>query len=139
MKSVVCKVARLVIAAIVMTLSAYSQSSPRGFDGFFAKFKPAVMSADTLQLQDLMAQDFDFMGTTSMSPSEVFKGLGSSGQWNNLQSAVQSKVLISQTYKGKPARFLRCTPLSADNMCYVVFQTDSLGKWRWRAMVMPQK
>jgi hypothetical protein len=138
MKSVAFKIANFVIAASLITLSAQSQS-PREFDSFFSRFKPAVMSADTLQLQDLMAHDFDFMGTTSVSPSDVFKGLSSSGQWTNLQSAVQSRVFISQTYKGKPARILRCTPLTVDNNCYVVFQTDNSGHWRWKAMVMPPK
>lgn len=129
----------LVITASLMTLSAQSQSPDRGFDAFFSKFKPAVMSADTLELQDLMAQNFDFMGATSVPASEVFKGLNSSGQWVNLQSAVQKTVFVSQPYKGKPARLLRCTPLVANNNCYVVFQTDTSGNWRWKAMVMPQK
>jgi hypothetical protein len=137
MKSVAFKIANFVIAASLMTLSAHSQS-PREFDSFFSRFKTAVMSADTLSLPYLMAHDFDFMGTTNVSPSDVFKGLGS-GQWMNLQSAVQSRVFVSQTYKGKPARFLRCTPLTAYNNCYVVFQTDNSGHWRWRAMIMPEK
>jgi hypothetical protein len=137
MRSVAFKIASSVIMASLITLPVHSQSPPE-FHGFFSKFKTAVMGADAYKLQDLMARDFDFMGTTNVSPSEVFKGLGS-GQWLNLQSAVQKGVFITQTYRGKPARLLRCTPEAANLHCYVVFQTDTAGHWNWKAMVMPEK
>lgn len=108
------------------------------FNSFFSKFTAAVMSADTSQLQNLMADKFDFMGTTDVSPAEVFKGLGS-GQWSNLQSAVKNKVFVTETYRGKPARSLRCTPLTVVNNCYVIFQIDRSKHWRWKAMIMPEK
>ena len=89
-------------------------------------------------MQDLMAYEFDYMGTVNVSPSDVFKDLGL-GQWNNLESAVQSRVFLTQDYRGKPAKLLRCTPLDVDHSCYLVFQTDSSRQWRWKAMLMPRK
>lgn len=50
----------IAIAVICLTLTTAAESP---FDAFFAKFKTAVMSGDTDQLQGLMAQDFDYMGT----------------------------------------------------------------------------
>jgi len=123
------KIVAFVMAATFTTLA--SSQSPPSFDSFFSKFKNATVSADTYQLQDLMAREFDFMGTTNISPSEVFKDLGS-GQWANLQSAVRNELFISQVHRGKPARFLRCTPVEVNHNCYVVFQIDSSGQWRWR-------
>lgn len=128
---------RLAIASAVICLTL-TTAAESPFDAFFAKFKTAVMSGDTNQLQGLMAQEFDYMGTTTSSPSQVFKGL-SSGQWINLQSAVQAAEFVSQSYKGKPSQLLKCTPATSYNKCYIVFQTDSSGRWLWRAMVMPEK
>ena len=125
------------IIASLLTLPARSQSQAE-FKGFFSEFKAAVMSADTYKLQDLMAHNFDFLGNTDASPDDVFKGLGS-GQWTNLQSAVQKGEFVTQDYKGKPSRLLKCTPDAPDHHCYVVFQTDASRNWRWRALVMPQK
>lgn len=128
---------------IVLTIATLIVLSPRSeaqadFNTFFSTFTAAVMSADTYQLQNLMADKFDFMRTKDVSPVEVFKEL-SSGQWSNLQSAVKHKVFVTETYKGKPARFLRCTPLTSINNCYVIFQTDRSKHWRWKAMIMPEK
>ena len=128
---------------IVLTMATFIVLSPRSeaqadFNSFFSTFTAAVMSADTYQVQNLMADKFDFMGTTDASPVEVFKGLGS-GQWSNLQSAVKNKVFVTDTYKGKPARFLRCTPFPVTNNCYVIFQFDRSKHWRWKAMIMPEK
>lgn len=137
MKSIAFKSGILFTAAVLVTLSGRLESQA-DFDSFFSKFEAAVMSADTYQLQNLMADKFDFMGITDASPQDVFKGLGS-GQWPNLQSAVKNKVFVTQPYNGKPARFLRCTPPTAHNNCNVIFQNDSSGHWRWKAMVMPEK
>lgn len=137
MKSSAVNLGTVLIAATLMSSSAGSQSQS-DFQKFFLEFKSAVMSADTYQLQDLMASQFDFMEETNVSPGDVFRGLGS-GQWPNLQSAVRNKMFITQTYKGKPARFLRCTPETVTNNCYVIFQTDSSKLWRWKAMIMPDK
>ena len=137
MKSIAFKSGILFTAAVLVTLSGRLESQS-DFDSFFLKFKEAVMSADTYQLQILMADKFDFMGTTDASPPDVFKGLGTD-QWANLQSAVKNKVFVTKPYNGKPARVLQCTPLTAHNYCYVVFQNDSSGHWRWKAMVMPEK
>jgi hypothetical protein len=136
-EQVTLKIANAVIIASLFTLPARSQSQT-DFKSFFSGFKAAVMSADTYKLQDLMAHDFDFLGNTDASPEEVFKGLGS-GQWSNLQSAVQKGEFVTQSYKGKPSRLLKCTPGSPDQHCYVVFQTDTSGNWRWSALVMPKK
>lgn len=130
--------------AIALTMATFIVFSPRSqaqadFNGFFSAFTAAVMSADTYQLQNLMADKFDFMGTTDASPVEVFKGLGAGPQWSNLQSAVKNKVFVTETYKGKPARFLRCTPSTEINNCYVIFQIDRSKHWRWKAMIMPEK
>ena len=135
MKSVVVRIVALAIAVSCLALSVSSESP---FNDFFSKFKAAVMSGNTNQLQDLMSQEFDYMGTTNASPAEVFKGL-SAGQWINLQSAVQAGVFTVHPYKERPARLLKCTPATTYNTCYVVFQTDSSGNWRWKAMVMPEK
>jgi len=136
----ICLIAIMIlgVSCIVLSTDAQSQSD---FNDFFSKFKMGVMSADTFQLQNLMADQFDFFGTTNVAPSQVFRGLSSDGgqQWRNLQSAVQARVIISQTYRGKQSQVLKCTPLSSTNDCYVVFQTDGSGHWRWKAMVMPQK
>jgi hypothetical protein len=137
MKSIAFKSGILFTAAVLVTLSSRLESQA-DFDSFFSKFEAAVMGADTYQLQNLMADKFDFMGITDSSPQDVFKGLGS-GQWPNLQLAVKNKVFVTQPYNGKPARFLRCTPPTAHNNCYVIFQNDSSGHWRWKAMVMPEK
>jgi hypothetical protein len=130
-------IATAVIIASLSTLPARSQSQT-DFKSFFSEFKAAVMSADTYKLQDLMAHNFDFLGNTDASPEDVFKGLGSD-QWTNLQSAVQKGEFVTQNYKGKPSRLLKCTPGAPDHHCYLVFQTDTSGHWRWSAMVMPKK
>jgi hypothetical protein len=140
MNSVAAKVASLVVTAGLLMMSASAQSySSSQFDSFFAKFKSSVMGADTYTLQNLMSPSFDYLGANNSSPSDVFKGLQGGNGWDNLQSAVQKKVFVDQDYRGKPARFLRCTPDSPTNSCYVVFQTDSSGHWKWNAMVMPAK
>jgi hypothetical protein len=131
------KIANAVIIGSLLTVPARSQSQAE-FKSFFSEFKTAVMSADTYQLQDLMAHDFDFLGNADASPQDVFKGLGSD-EWTNLQSAVQKGDFVTQNYKGKPSRLLKCTPGASDHNCYVVFQTDTSGKWRWSALVMPKK
>ena len=136
MKSIAFKSGILFTAAVLVTLSGRLESQS-DFDSFFLKFKEAVMSADTYQLQILMADKFDFMGTTDASPPDVFKGLGTD-QWANLQSAVKNKVFVTQPYNGSPARFVR-TPPTALNNCYLIFQNDSSGHWRWKAMVMQEK
>ena len=141
MKPAAWKVASLIVLAGLLVLSATAQSSYSSsqFDSFFAKFKFSVMAADTYTLQNLMAPSFDYMGANNSSPSDVFKGLQGGNGWDNLQSAVQKKVFVDQDYDGKPARVLRCTPDSRTNDCYIVFQTDSSGHWKWSAMVMPEK
>ena len=141
MKSAAVRIARLVVIAGLLMLSASAQSSYSAsqFDSFFAKFKYSVMGADTYTLQNLMSPSFDYMGANNSSPSDVFKGLEGGTGWNNLQSAVQKKVFVDQEYEGKPARVLRCTPDSRTNACYIVFETDSSGHWKWSAMVMPEK
>lgn len=141
MKPAAWKVASLMVLAGLLVLSATAQSSYSSsqFDSFFAKFKFSVMAADTYTLQNLMSPSFDYMGANNSSPSDVFKGLQGGNGWDNLQSAVQKKVFVDQDYDGKPARVLRCTPDSRTNDCYIVFQTDSSGHWKWSAMVMPEK
>ena len=141
MKSSVRKIASLIVITGLLMLSASAQSSYSSsqFDSFFAKFKFSVMGADTYTLQNLMSPSFDYMGANNSSPSDVFKGLEGGSGWNNLQSAVQKKVFVDQEYEGKPARVLRCTPDSRTNACYIVFETDSSGHWKWSAMVMPEK
>jgi len=141
MKSSVWKIASLIVITGLLMLSASAQSSYSSsqFDSFFAKFKFSVMGADTYTLQNLMSPRFDYMGANNSSPSDVFKGLQGGNGWDNLQSAVQKKVFVDQEYDGKPARLLRCTPDSPTNTCFVVFQTDSSGHWKWSAMVMPEK
>ena len=141
MKSAAVRIARLVVIAGLLMLSASAQSSYSAsqFDSFFAKFKYSVMGADTYTLQNLMSPSFDYMGANNSSPSDVFKGLQGGNGWDNLQSAVQRKVFVDQEYEGKPARVLRCTPDSRTNACYIVFETDSSGHWKWSAMVMPEK
>ena len=140
MKSGSLKVASIIVTAGLVMLSASAQSvSSSQFDSFFSKFESSVMSADTYALQNLMSQNFDYMGTVNAIPSEVFKGLRGADGWGNLQSAVQHREFVNQSYQGKPARLLRCTPDSPTNNCYIVFQTDSSGHWRWRAMVMSAK
>ena len=141
MKPAAWKVASLIVLAGLLVLSATAQSSYSSsqFDSFFAKFKFSVMAADTYTLQNLMSPSFDYMGANNSSPSDVFKGLQGGNGWVNLQSAVQKKLFVDQDYDGKPARVLRCTPDSRTNDCYIVFQTDSSGHWKWSAMVMPEK
>jgi len=141
MKSAAWKIACLIVNVGLLVMSADAQSaySASQFDSFFAKFKLSVMGADTYTLQNLMSPSFDYMGANNSSPSDVFKGLQGGNGWDNLQSAVQKKVFVDQEYDGKPARVLRCTPDSRTNSCYIVFQTDSSGHWKWSAMVMPEK
>ncbi|SRR5579862_2232492 len=141
MRSATGKIAGLVVIAGLLMMSAAGQSSYSSsqFDSFFAKFKFSVMGADTYALQNLMAPSFDYMGANNSSPSDVFRGLQGGNGWDNLQSAVQKKVFVDEEYDGKPARVLRCTPDSRTNSCYIVFQTDSSGHWKWSAMVMPEK
>lgn len=141
MKSAAGKIASLVVISGLLMMSAAGQSSYSAsqFDSFFAKFKFSVMGADTYTLQNLMAPGFDYMGASNSSPSDVFKGLQGGNGWDNLQSAVQKRAFVDQEYDGKPARVLRCTPDSRTNDCYIVFQTDSSGHWKWIAMVMPEK
>jgi len=141
MKSAAWKMANLIVTVGLLMLSASAQSaySASQFDSFFAKFKFSVMGADTYTLQNLMSPSFDYMGASNSSPSDVFKGLQGGNGWDNLQSAVQKKVFVDQDYDGKPARVLRCTPDSRTNSCYIVFQTDSSGHWKWSAMIMPEK
>ena len=137
MKCVESKLGIALTMATLIVLSPRSEAQA-DFNSFFSTFTTAVMSADTYQLQNLMADKFDFMGTTDASPGEVFKGL-STRHWSNLQSAVKNKAFVTETYKGKPARFLRCTPLAVTNNCYVIFQVDRSKHWRWKAMIMPEK
>ena len=141
MKPAAWKIASVIVLAGLLVLSASAQSSYSSsqFDSFFAKFKYSVMGADTYTLQNLMSPNFDYMGANNSSPSDVFKGLQGGNGWDNLQFAVQKKVFVDQEYDGKPARVLRCTPDSRTNDCYIVFQTDSSGHWKWSAMVMPGK
>ena len=141
MKPAAWKVASLIVLTGLLVLSAAAQSSYSSsqFDSFFAKFKYSVMGADTYTLQNLMAPSFDYMGANNSSPSDVFKGLQGGNGWDNLQSAVQKRVFVDEEYDGKPARVLRCTADSRTNDCYIVFQTDSSGHWKWSAMVMPGK
>src|SRR5215472_9503047 len=141
MKSAARKIAIKIVTVGLLILSASAQSaySASQFDSFFAKFKYSVMGADTYTLQNLMSPSFDYLGASNSSPSDVFKGLQGGNGWDNLQSAVQKKVFVDQDYDGKPARLLRCTPDSPTNTCFVVFQTDSSGHWKWSAMVMPEK
>lgn len=103
MKSIVVHIGMTAIAASCLSLNMPSQSP---FSDFFSKFETAVMAGNTSQLHNLMAHEFDYIGSTNATPSEVFKGL-SSGQWLNLQSAVQAEAFTSQPYKDKPARLLK--------------------------------
>jgi hypothetical protein len=73
MRSVAFKIASSVIMASLITLPVHSQSPPE-FRGFFSKFKTAVMSADANKLQDLMAPDFDFMGTLMCRRQRCLRG-----------------------------------------------------------------
>ena len=141
MKSSVWKIGSfiVIVALLMVAASAQSSYSSSQFDSFFAKFKLSVMGADTYTLQNLMSPSFDYMGVKDSSPSDVFKGLRQGSGWDNLQSAVQKKAFVDQVYDGKPARFLRCTPDSPTSNCFVVFQTDSAGHWKWNAMIMPGK
>ena len=141
MKSAAWKIARLIVIVglLMLWVNAQTAYSASQFDSFFAKFKFSVMGADTYTLQNLMSPSFDYMGASNSSPSDVFKGLQGGNGWDNLQSAVQRKGFVDQEYDGKPARVLRCTPDRRTNTCYIVFQTDSSGHWKWSAMVMPEK
>lgn len=141
MKSAAWKIARLIVIVglLMLWVNAQTAYSASQFDSFFAKFKFSVMGADTYTLQNLMSPSFDYMGASNSSPSDVFKGLQGGNGWDNLQSAVQRKGFVDQEYDGKPTRVLRCTPDSRTNTCYIVFQTDSSGHWKWSAMVMPEK
>ena len=141
MKPAAWKIVSLIVLVGLLVLMATAQSSYSSsqFDSFFAKFKFSVMGADTYTLQNFMSPSFDYMGANNSSPSDVFRGLQGGNGWDNLQSAVQKKVFVDQDYDGKPARVLRCTPDSRTNDCYIVFQTDSSGHWKWSAMFMPEK
>ena len=71
MKSIVVHIGMTAIAASCLSLNMPSQSP---FSDFFSKFETAVMAGNTSQLHNIMAQEFDYIGSTNATPSEVFKG-----------------------------------------------------------------
>ena len=132
----------IVLVALHATLgTAQAQTTAAKFDSFYSKFTTAVASRDTQTLQQMMANDFEFFTTKHASPAEVFQGLAVDGglQWGNLQSAVQGDAPVIQKYHGKASRLVTCTPTQVIYNCFVVFQQDNAGRWRWKGMVMPEK
>jgi len=126
---------------LLPSLGAGGQSNQGQFDAFFASFKAAVASKDSVTLEKLMAAEFDYFQAHKVAPADVFKSLDAQNgqQWANLQSAVQNQpVKFKDGYGGKPARALQCTPTNVIYRCYVVFQQDTQHHWKWKAMIMPQ-
>jgi hypothetical protein len=117
------------------------QSSNRHFDEFYAKFKTAVATQDKRRLQQMMASNFEFLRAADVAPADVFKALDQNNQqqWRNLELAVQRGSPVAQNYENHPARLLWCTPIQVIYNCYVVFQKDTAGRWRWKGFVMPEK
>ncbi len=111
------------------------------FNSFYARFKQAVAQKDTATLQQVMSPHFDFLTTANVSPSTVFTALDSNNAqlWINLQTAIQQATPVLDEYADQPAQLLWCTPTETIYNCYIVFQKNKSGHWRWRGFVMPQK
>lgn len=119
-----------------------AQANSNDFDKFYSDFKDAVARKDKDALSKMMTAHFDFFQKQNVVHEEVFKQLdGEDGkQWTNLQEAVKGKPAeFADTYLGKPARALQCTPTSTAYYCYVVFIQDKEQHWRWKGMIMPDK
>ena len=120
---------------------AHAQAAPEKFDSFYSHFAQAVAQKDTATLQQLMSKHFDFLTTANVPAETVFTTLDSnSGQlWQNLQTATHQATPVLDEYADQPAQLLWCTPTETIYNCYVVFQKNKSGHWRWRGFVMPQK
>ena len=134
----------LLTLAMISSQPAFSLQQPSHggqFDEFYAKFKTAVAKQDKARLQRMMASNFAFLRATDVAPTDVFRALEQNNQqqWGNLQLAVQRGVPVAQKYGNHPARLLWCTPSQVIYNCYVVFEKDSSGRWKWRGFVMPEK
>jgi hypothetical protein len=129
--------------AITAGLGAFlqQQSSGSDFSEFYANFKTAIANHDKQQLQRMMASDFEFWRATNVAPANVFRALDQNNgqQWKNLQLAVLRGTPVVQNFGDHPARVLWCTPTQVIYNCYVVFEKDNSGRWRWRRFVTPQK
>jgi len=129
----------LVIGALLLTSSA--ATAQQKFSAFYDHFKQAVARKDTATLQQMMSPRFDFLTTANVDSSTVFSALDSNNAqlWTNLQTATRQASPVLDEYADQPAQLLWCTPTETIYNCYVVFQKNKSGHWRWRGFVMPQK
>jgi hypothetical protein len=140
------RIALLGLVAFGMTLSQLApplqrQSADGHFEEFYAKFKTAVTNRDEGRLQRMMDPNFEFLRAASVAPADLFRALDQNNQqqWRNLQLAIQRGVPVAQNYGDHPARLLWCTPSQVIYNCYVVFEKDGSGRWKWKGFVMPEK
>jgi hypothetical protein len=127
--------------APIPAIPSHAQSAGAKFDQFYASFKAAVAHRDKRRLQRMMASNFEFFRAADVAPTDVFRALDQNNQqqWRNLQLAIQQGAPVAQNYRDHSARLLWCTPSQVIYNCYVVFQKDSFGCWKWKGFVMPQK
>lgn len=124
-------------ALLLASALSWGQSD---FNPFFSEFQAAVARKDQAALSKMMSSHFDYFQARGVSHVTVFQQLDAEGgkQWANLQNAAKGGP-IEQTYDGKPARELQCTPTNTAYRCLIVFQQNSQGRWRWKGMIMPRK
>jgi hypothetical protein len=129
------------MASSLTALPTGVHSSGAQFDEFYARFKTAVAKHDKRRLERMMASDFEFLRAAHVAPAQVFTALDEHNeqQWRSLQLAVQRGAPVAQDYENHPARLLWCTPNQVIYNCYVVFEQDRSGRWRWKGFVMPEK
>lgn len=130
----------LLLVCSLLLASSVATAQPK-FSAFYDRFKQAVAEKDSTTLQQMMSPRFDFLLTANVPPSTVFTALDSNnGQlWTNLQTSIQQATPVLDEYAEQPAQILWCTPTETIYNCYVVFQKNKSGQWRWRGFVMPQK
>ncbi len=131
----------LLLLICLFALTSSQASAQDKFNSFYSRFKQAVAQKDSATLQQMMSPRFDFLTSANVPPSTVFSGLDSNNAelWSNLQTAVQQATPVLDEYADQPAQLLWCTPTESIYNCYVVFQKNKSGQWRWRGFVMPQK
>ncbi len=131
----------LLLLICLFALTSSQASAQDKFNSFYSRFKQAVAQKDSATLQQMMSPRFDFLTSANVPSSTVFSGLDSNNAelWSNLQTAVQQATPVLDEYADQPAQLLWCTPTESIYNCYVVFQKNKSGQWRWRGFVMPQK
>jgi hypothetical protein len=141
MRTVLVTLMPLAIASFLPLVRSQAQPTAAQFYEFYASFRAAVTNRDETRLQRMMASHFEFLRAANIRPADVFRALDQNNgqQWKNLQLAVQRGVPGAQSYGNHPARVLSCTPNQVIYNCYIVFEENNSGLWKWKGFVMPQK